>query len=120
MIQFQNTSGAFKAKFTDKKVIASTFWSGTGSDEECQVNYANGLVFGTHTETSHLYVTGPYAGKVIVKFDQNNGEHHCLILPSSALAACGPYMRVLAGTYIEHFEDRDIQYPLGMVYYEQA
>jgi hypothetical protein len=79
VIQFQNTTGAFKAKFTDKKV-----------------NYANGLVFGTHTETSYLYATGPYAGKVIVKFDQNNG------------------------TYIEHFEDRDLQYPLGMVYYEQT
>jgi hypothetical protein len=79
VIQFQNTTGAFKSKFTDKKV-----------------NYANGLVFGTHAETSHLFVTGPYAGKVIVKFDQNNG------------------------TYIEHFEDRDMQYPLGMVYYEQT
>jgi len=79
VIQFQNTTGAFKSKFTDKKV-----------------NYANGLVFGTHAETSHLYATGPYAGKVIVKFDQNNG------------------------TYIEHFEDRDMQYPLGMVYYEET
>jgi len=79
VIQFQNTTGAFKSKFTDKKV-----------------NYANGLVFGTHQQTSHLYATGPYAGKVIVKFDQNNG------------------------TYIEHFEDRDLQYPLGMVYYEQT
>jgi hypothetical protein len=79
VIQFQSTTGAFKSKFTDKKV-----------------NYANGLVFGTHAETSHLYVTGPYAGKVIVKFDQNNG------------------------TYIEHFEDRDMQYPLGMVYYEET
>merc|ERR1711934_750082 len=79
IIQFQNTTGAFKAKFTDKKV-----------------NYANGLVFGTHTETSHLYVTGPYAGKVIVKFDQNNG------------------------TYIEHFEDRDLQQPMGLVYHEQT
>merc|ERR1711907_184173 len=79
VIQFQNTTGAFKSKFTDKKV-----------------NYANGLVFGTHAETSHLYVTGPYAGKVIAKFDQNNG------------------------TYIEHFEDRDLQYPLGMVYHEQT
>merc|ERR1712159_596477 len=79
VIQFQNTTGAFKAKFTDKKV-----------------NYANGLVFGTHDQTKHLYATGPYAGKVIVKFDQNNG------------------------TYIEHFEDRDLQYPLGMVYYEQT
>jgi len=79
VIQFQNTTGAFKSKFTDKKV-----------------NYANGLVFGTHSQTSHLYATGPYAGKVIVKFDQNNG------------------------TYIEHFEDRDLQYPLGMVYYEQT
>merc|ERR1712023_582937 len=79
IIQFQNTTGAFKAKFTDKKV-----------------NYANGLVFGTHDQTKHLYATGPYAGKVIVKFDQNNG------------------------TYIEHFEDRDLQYPLGMVYYEQT
>merc|ERR1712072_166184 len=79
VIQFQNTTGAFKSEFTDKKV-----------------NYANGLVFGTHQQTSHLYATGPYAGKVIVKFDQNNG------------------------TYIEHFEDRDLQYPLGMVYYEQT
>lgn len=79
VIQFQNTSGAFKSKFTDKKV-----------------NYANGLVMGWHTETSYLYVTGPYAGKVIVKFDMNNG------------------------TYIEHFEDRDLQYPLGMVYHEQT
>merc|ERR1711907_928972 len=79
VIQFQNTSGAFKSKFTDKKV-----------------NYANGLVFGTHQQTSHLYATGPYAGKVIVKFDMNNG------------------------TYIEHFEDRDLQYPLGMVYYDQT
>jgi hypothetical protein len=79
IIQFQSTTGAFKAKFTDKKV-----------------NYANGLAFGTHDETSYLYATGPYAGKVIVKFDQNNG------------------------TYIEHFEDRDMQYPLGMVYYEQT
>merc|ERR1711977_621320 len=79
VIQFQNTTGAFKSKFTDKKI-----------------NYANGLVFGSHAETSHLYVTGPYAGKVIVKFDQNNG------------------------TYIEHFEDRDMQYPLGMVYHEQT
>lgn len=79
IIQFQNTTGAFKAKFTDKKV-----------------NYANGLVFGTDAQTSHLYATGPYAGKVIVKFDQNNG------------------------TYIEHFEDRDMQYPLGMVYYEET
>jgi len=79
IIQFQNTTGAFKAKFTDKKV-----------------NYANGVVFGSHGQTSHLYVTGPYAGKVIVKFDQNNG------------------------TYIEHFEDRDMQYPLGMVYHEQT
>merc|ERR1711865_531392 len=41
VIQFQNTSGAFKSKFTDKKV-----------------NYANGLVMGWHTETSYLYVTG--------------------------------------------------------------
>merc|ERR1711981_602429 len=79
VIQFQNTSGAFKSKFTDKKV-----------------NYANGLVMGHHAETTHLYVTGPYAGKVIVKFDINNG------------------------TYIEHFEDRDLQYPLGMVYHEQT
>merc|ERR1712199_54138 len=58
VIQFQNTTGAFKSKFTDKKV-----------------NYANGLVFGTHQQTSHLYATGPYAGKVIVKFDQNNGTY---------------------------------------------
>merc|ERR1711998_361032 len=79
VIQFQNTSGAFKSKFTDKKV-----------------NYANGLVMGWHQQTSYLYVTGPYAGKVIVKFDMNNG------------------------TYIEHFEDRDLQYPLGMVYHEQT
>eukprot|EP00658_Telonema_sp_P-2_P056607 TRINITY_DN4506_c0_g1_i2.p1 TRINITY_DN4506_c0_g1~~TRINITY_DN4506_c0_g1_i2.p1 ORF type:complete len:378 (+),score=111.21 TRINITY_DN4506_c0_g1_i2:251-1384(+) len=79
VIQFQNTTGAFKAKFTDKKV-----------------NYANGLVFGTHEQTSHLYVTGPYAGKVIVKFDQNNG------------------------TYIEHFEDREMQYALGMVYNDRT
>merc|ERR1711998_84858 len=79
VIQFQNTSGAFKSKFTDKKV-----------------NYANGLVMGHHAETTHLYVTGPYAGKVIVKFDINNG------------------------TYIVHFEDRDLQYPLGMVYHEQT
>lgn len=41
-------------------------------------------------------MTGPYAGKVIVKFDQSNG------------------------TYIEHFEDRDMQYPLGMVYYQST
>jgi hypothetical protein len=60
------------------------------------VNYANGLVFGTTAATQHLYVTGPYAGKVIVKFDWNNG------------------------TYIEHFEDRDMQYPLGMVYYQDT
>merc|ERR1712164_215190 len=79
VIQFQNTTGAFKSKFTDKKV-----------------NYANGLVMGHHAETTHLYATGPYAGKVIVKFDQNNG------------------------TYIEHFEDRDLQYPLGLVYYEST
>eukprot|EP00656_Telonema_subtile_P018390 TRINITY_DN1992_c0_g1_i3.p1 TRINITY_DN1992_c0_g1~~TRINITY_DN1992_c0_g1_i3.p1 ORF type:complete len:436 (+),score=102.24 TRINITY_DN1992_c0_g1_i3:122-1429(+) len=79
VIQFQNTTGAFKAKFTDKKV-----------------NYANGLVFGTHEQTSNLYVTGPYAGKVIVKFDQNNG------------------------TYIEHFEDKALEYPLGMVYHDRT
>merc|ERR1712159_865772 len=79
VIQFQNTSGAFKSKFTDKKV-----------------NYANGLVFGTHQQTSHLYATGPYAGKDIVKFDQNNG------------------------TYIEHLKVRDVEYPLGMVYHEQT
>jgi len=79
VIQFQNTTGAFKAKFTDKKV-----------------NYANGLAFGTHEQTSNLYVTGPYAGKVIVKFDQNNG------------------------TYIEHFEDNALQYPLGMVYNDRT
>jgi len=79
VIQFNATTGAFKSKFTDKKV-----------------NYANGLVFGTDAQSKHLYVTGPYAGKVIVKFDQSNG------------------------TYIEHFEDRDMQYPLGMVYYQST
>ena len=31
------------------------------------MNYANGLVFGTDAQSKHLYVTGPYAGKVIVK-----------------------------------------------------
>ena len=95
VIQFQNTSGAFKSKFTDKKV-----------------NYANGLVMGWHTETSYLYVTGPYAGKVIVKFDMNNGN-------SQADTAASENARS-AGTYIEHFEDRDLQYPLGMVYHEQT
>jgi len=76
---FENTTGAFKAKFTDKKV-----------------NYANGLAIGTDDQTTHLYVTGPYAGKVIVKFDINNGS------------------------YIEHFEDRDMQYALGMFYMDRT
>merc|ERR1712072_565680 len=79
VIQFNGTTGAFKSKFTDKKV-----------------NYANGLAFGTDAQSQHLYVTGPYAGKVIVKFDQNNG------------------------TYIEHFEDREMNYPLGMVYHDST
>lgn len=76
VFQYQNTSGAFKSEFTDKKVRG-----------------ANGLVMGEGVQTSHLYVTGTYAHHSIFKFDINNG------------------------TYIEHFEDRNLKSPLGMVYH---
>jgi len=57
VIQYHNTTGAFKAKFTDKEVSS-----------------AHGLVFGTDWGSHFLYATGPFAG-AIVKFDRNNGTY---------------------------------------------
>lgn len=53
VMQYHQTSGAFRAKFTDKSVAT-----------------ASTLTFGS----AGLYVTGPYAG-AIVKFDRNNGTY---------------------------------------------
>jgi len=91
--QFQNTSGAFKSTWTDKKINTAY---GIAFGQDCSWNPSGAIVTDAadSVQTGYLYVTGPYAGKVIVKFDQNNG------------------------TYIEHFEDRDLQAPMGLVYYD--
>jgi len=65
--------------------------SGSTKITDKKVNYANGMAFGTGDSTKYLYATGPYAGNVIVKFD-------------------------LEGKYVEHFEDKELSYPLGMLY----
>jgi len=78
VIQYSAGSGNFKSTFTDK-----------------QVTTISGLVFGgPESVNAFLYAVGPYSGKAIVKFDQNNG------------------------TYIEHFEDKDLKAPVGMLYDE--
>jgi hypothetical protein len=93
VIQFQNVTGAFKAKFTDKK-INTAYGLAIGQDTTWDTQGRIVTTYADSIHTGYLYVTGPYAGKVIVKFDQNNG------------------------TYIEHFEDRDLRRPMGMVYYD--
>jgi hypothetical protein len=51
-----------------------------------RVNYANGLVFSVDS----LYVTGPYSGKAIVRFNRTTGE------------------------YMHHFEDEYLNYPVDI------
>ena len=72
VFQYQNTSGAFKSEFTDKKVRGAQFDNG-GLVHDTPLG-ANGLVMGEGVQTSHLYVTGTYAHHSIFKFDINNGE----------------------------------------------
>merc|ERR1712072_111572 len=93
VIQFQNTSGAFKARYTDKQV-STAYGLAFGQDTAWDASGRITTTAADSLQTGYLYATGPYAGKVIVKFDHNNG------------------------TYIEHFEDRDLQKPMGMVYHE--
>jgi hypothetical protein len=51
-----------------------------------RVNYANGLDF----TVDSLYVTGPYSGKAIVRFNRTTGE------------------------YMHHFEDEYLNYPVDI------
>ena len=85
-IQFHATTGAFKAKFTDKTVsepFGIVFAPGPA---------ASPPIAGVESGPGGVFMTGPYAGQVIVKFDMNNG------------------------TYIEHFEDKDLRRPTDMEY----
>jgi hypothetical protein len=80
VVQFQGgaTKGVFKAKFTDKAVST-----------------AHGFAFGdADTASKGLYVTGPYAGSLIIKFDQANGK------------------------YVSHIEDKDLKRPMGMAIHD--
>jgi len=91
IIQFQNTAGTFKSRFTDKK-INTAYGLAFGQDTAWDSSGRITTLAADSVQTGYLYAVGPYAGNVIVKFDQNNG------------------------TYIEHFEDKDLQQPMGMVY----
>lgn len=75
--KFNGVTGAFMREFTNKKI-----------------NYANGIDSKVADGKGHLYGTGPYSGKVIVKFDWSTGN------------------------YIEHFQDDDSSYPVGLVQYD--
>jgi hypothetical protein len=95
VVQFRNITGAFQATWTDKK-INTAYGLAFGQDTSWDSSGRIVTTAADSVQTGYLYVTGPYAGKVIVKFDQNNG------------------------TYIEHFEDRDLQRPTAMVYHQQT
>jgi len=82
VIQFQGgtTKGVFKAKFTDKNIPA-----------------AQGFTFGNLNQmTKGLYVTGPYTGGLILKFDQASGK------------------------YVTQFHDEELKRPIGMVMHDSV